>query len=185
MPTATTDAPRSSTAPAADTAVRRPFVWVVWVALLVVVAVGVVALGALPYRAWVAQRAQLKETEARLSAIQVQNDALEQRIAALQTPAEVERLARERYGLARPGEQSFVILPQAADPLPGGWPYSVVGEILAARTAAAAAAPAGTVAPTGAETSAPAAPDTTVAALPETSPAPADPTAAPPSTAAP
>jgi cell division protein FtsB len=167
MPTATTDAPRTSTAPAADAGGRRPFVWVVWVALLVVVAVGVVALGALPYRAWVAQREQLQQTEARLRAIQDQNASLEQRIAALQTPAEVERLARERYGLARPGEQSFVILPQAADPLPGGWPYSVVGEILAARTAAAASpatAPTADTTVASVETSVAATPDTTAAA---------------------
>jgi cell division protein FtsB len=112
------------------------------VALLAVVAVGVVALGALPYRAWVDQRQQLRETEARLTAIQEQNEALEARIAALQTPAEVERLARERYGLARPGEQSFVILPQAATPLPPGWPYGLLAEILTARaTSSAPAAP--------------------------------------------
>lgn len=139
MPPATTDAPRELAAPAPEASVRRPLVWIVWVVLLVVVAVGVVALGALPYRAWVAQREQLRETEARLAAIQGQNTALEGRIAALQTPAEVERLARERYGLARPGEQSFVILPSATDPLPAGWPYSVIGEILASGSAAAIA----------------------------------------------
>jgi cell division protein FtsB len=141
MPTATTDAPRAA-APAAETSVRRPLLWAVWVALLAVVAVGVVALGALPYRAWVDQRQQLRETEARLTAIQEQNDALEARIAALQTPAEVERLARERYGLARPGEQSFVILPQATTPLPPGWPYGLLAEILTARgTSSPPAAP--------------------------------------------
>jgi cell division protein FtsB len=151
MPTAT-DAPPKPSAPHADaTSVRRPLLWVLWVVLLGVAAVGVVALAALPYRAWVNQREQLQETEARLTAIQAQNEALEARITALQTPAEVERLARERYGLARPGEQSFVILPETVTPLPPGWPYALLGEILASRGMALPEPPPSTVAPPAAD----------------------------------
>ena len=62
-----------------------------------------------------------------------ENDALASRVAALQTPEEIERVARQQYGMVRPGEQAYSVLPAPArTSLPAGWPYTVLSGILAA-----------------------------------------------------
>ena len=48
-----------------------------------------------------------------------QNQALQERAERLGTDAEIERLARLNYNLAKPGEEVYAILPEAAaDPPP-------------------------------------------------------------------
>jgi cell division protein FtsL len=70
-----------------------------------------------PARTLVAKRA-------RLTTLKKQSAELDRRIAdlrsqrdALQTDAEVERLAREQLGMIRPGETAFAVVP-AQSPLP-------------------------------------------------------------------
>jgi hypothetical protein len=48
--------------------------------------------------------------EAQLVAIEAENQRLEREIEALQTPQEIERLAREQFGLVRPGEVGYVVV---------------------------------------------------------------------------
>jgi hypothetical protein len=43
--------------------------------------------------------------------LSAENAKLDQRRQQLQTDAEIERLAREQYGLVKPGEEAFAILP--------------------------------------------------------------------------
>ncbi len=45
-----------------------------------------------------------------MEALEEENDVLEGRIAALQTDGEVERLAREQFGLVMPGEIGYVVV---------------------------------------------------------------------------
>jgi hypothetical protein len=71
----------------------------------------VMALFVLPVRTYLGQRHQLAVSAAHLHLLNSQNRILTGRIDALQTDAEIERIAREQYHLVRPGEQAFVIEP--------------------------------------------------------------------------
>lgn len=99
------------------TLVRRPAM------LLATAAVLVVALAmltnVLPFRAIVEQGRQVEETRAELDSLLAENRALESQVDALNTPAEIERLARERLGLVMPGESQFVVMaPDEPEPVP-------------------------------------------------------------------
>lgn len=89
---------------------------------------GVLAIGLFPTQTFLQQRATTAEVEERLEVLRAQNEAYEARIEALQTDEEVERVAREQYNLAFPGEEAYAVLPAPLPPLdlPAVWPY---GEI--------------------------------------------------------
>ena len=102
----------------------------------VVAAAGLLLLLVLPTRAWLAQRSDIASAQQKLAVIENENTKLEARLKALQTPEEIERVAREQYNLAGRGEQVFSVLPPPAlTNLPSGWPYNLVNEIVAVRTA--------------------------------------------------
>ena len=54
-------------------------------------------------------RAEIPVLEQRLQKARTQNIANERLIKELQTPAGIERAARERYGMVRPGEKVYII----------------------------------------------------------------------------
>jgi cell division protein FtsB len=54
-------------------------------------------------------RAEIPALEQRLQKTRTQNIANERIIRELQTPAGIERAARERYGMVRPGEKVYII----------------------------------------------------------------------------
>lgn len=56
-----------------------------------------------------ADRAHVQELNADLEALQQENVARERRVEELNTPEGVERVARERYGMVRPGEQVYIV----------------------------------------------------------------------------
>jgi cell division protein FtsB len=66
-----------------------------------------------PTRTYLAQREQIQHAQARLEVLRQQTAALERDTARLRGDAEVERIAREEYGLVRPGETPYVIVPGA------------------------------------------------------------------------
>lgn len=117
-------APRPGAAPG-----RR---WMTPVALAVAV-VGVLTLAIGPARAHLERTADIAAAEAELAELVAANRADAEAIAALDTDAELERVARNDYGLARPGEEIYVVLPPAVDPpmVPQGWPFTSVGLRLA------------------------------------------------------
>ena len=119
-----------------DARPKRRMLGFVWVTVVIGVAGGLALLLVFPTRAWLDQRAETRATEQRLATLQAANGALQARVTALQTPEEIERVAREQYNLSRPGEQVYSVLPAGLpDGLPPGWPFGLVGEIVAARTA--------------------------------------------------
>lgn len=65
---------------------------------------------------WNQRRAIARETE-RLHLLREQNRELERELRRLQNPAEIERIARERYRMVRPGEQAWIPVPQAPPPV--------------------------------------------------------------------
>jgi cell division protein FtsB len=114
---------------------RRRILLAIWTTAVVVVA-GLLLLLVLPTRAWLSQRSAIASAERRLAVLQEENAKLSARVAALQTPEEVERVAREQYNLANPGEKVLSVLPAPAlTNLPSGWPFPLVNEIIAARSA--------------------------------------------------
>ena len=121
----------------------------VWVTLVVVVALALILFLVLPTRTWLGQRSGLSDASRRLELLTEENDALAARAAALEDAAEIERLARQQYGMIRPGEDAYSVLPAAApDQLPASWPYNVLQGILVARAAeASGVSPTTTVAP--------------------------------------
>ena len=54
-------------------------------------------------------RAEIPALEQKLQKTQTQNIANERLIKELKTPAGIERAARERYGMVRPGEKVYII----------------------------------------------------------------------------
>ena len=90
-------------------------------ALLVasVALMGVLFLFVLPGRTYLAQRRSLAAAETRVNVLGKANAQLNQRIASLQTPAEIERLARQYYGLKMQNETPYAILPSPAPSDPG------------------------------------------------------------------
>jgi len=71
-----------------------------------------------PMRAYLHQRAELSDLEHQTQLLQQQNTDLERRIADLNDPATLERLARECLGMVRPGEIAFVPIPKGHAPTP-------------------------------------------------------------------
>jgi cell division protein FtsB len=82
--------------------------------VIVVLAVFAVA----PARAYLGQRAQLQELQRQAGAMEQQNVALERRIADLNDPQTLERLARQCLGMVMPGEIAFVPIPKGRAPTP-------------------------------------------------------------------
>ncbi len=54
-------------------------------------------------------RAEIPALEQKLQKASMQNTARERAIKELQTPAGIERSAREDYGMIRPGEQVYIV----------------------------------------------------------------------------
>jgi len=88
------------------------------IAVLLLAALAFTVSGVFPFRQLFQQQRQVEETRERLQQLVDENDALASEIEALQTDEEIERLAREHYGLVRPGETAFVVV--VPDPRAGG-----------------------------------------------------------------
>lgn len=86
---------------------------------------GALAIGLFPTQTFLEQRADTAEASERLAVLRAQNDAFEERIERLETDEEIERLAREQYNLAYPGEEAYAVLPAPLPPLelPPLWPF--------------------------------------------------------------
>ena len=72
-------------------------------------AIGLMLLGVIPVRAYVGQQRELASTSSRLQELNVRNRQLRDRVRVLQTDREVTRIAREQFGLVRPGERLVLI----------------------------------------------------------------------------
>jgi cell division protein FtsB len=94
------------------TVARRAF----WPAMVVLVLAGILFVGVLPARTWMEQRRATKAATAELKDLHERNERLEERARRLRDPREIEQLAREQYGLVRPGEEPYVVLPAPPPP---------------------------------------------------------------------
>jgi hypothetical protein len=91
---------------------------------------GALAIGLFPTQTFLQQRADTAETQERLAVLRAQNESFEDRIDRLGTDEEIERLAREQYNLAFPGEEAYAVLPAPlpALTLPAVWPFGALLE---------------------------------------------------------
>jgi len=71
-----------------------------------------------PTSTFLQQRAEIGKTEERIARVEQESRRLEAENERLLTDEEVERLAREQYGLVRPGETPFVLVPEATAETP-------------------------------------------------------------------
>lgn len=86
--------------------------------LALAVTLGAIVIMALPSaRQLYAQQQSISAEEAKLAALAEENALLEQRLARLQDPCYIEKLAREQLGMVRPGEIAYVVVsPEASKP---------------------------------------------------------------------
>ncbi len=79
------------------------------------IVVATLAVGAFvlffPARTLLLQRDRIDALEERATALKSENDRLAQEAARLSDPAEIEALARDRLGVARPGERAYFVEP--------------------------------------------------------------------------
>lgn len=96
---------------------RRGFGFGRLLAVGIVVLVVIGASGIFPFRQIIAQDRSVDLAQEKLDALVAENARLEQQLAALRSPGEVERLAREQFGLVMPGEIAFVaVVPEGSEP---------------------------------------------------------------------
>jgi cell division protein FtsB len=78
--------------------------------------VAIVAIA--PARAYLEQHDRLEELQRQASEIERSNDELRDRIADLNDPRTLERMARACLGMVMPGETGFVVIPRGEAPTP-------------------------------------------------------------------
>ena len=107
---------------------RRYLFWLFILAVVVVILIWAIQ----PIRLWLDQREALSTKQQELTNIESSNSALEQRAEALQTPEQIELIARQNFGLIREGEEAYAVLPAAPDPLriPSSWPFTELADAL-------------------------------------------------------
>jgi len=79
--------------------------------VVVLFVVGLMATGVLPLREYLDRDSNVEAAQVVLDRLTDENEALSADIEALYTDQELERLAREQYGLVRPGETGYVVIP--------------------------------------------------------------------------
>jgi cell division protein FtsB len=107
---------------------RRYFFWLFILAVVAVILVWAIQ----PIRLWLDQRDDLSIKQQELTDIESSNTALEERAEALQTPEQIEIIARQNFGLIREGEEAYAVLPAAPEPLriPSSWPFTELADAL-------------------------------------------------------
>jgi cell division protein FtsB len=80
-----------------------------FIAVMLLVGLAIVLAGVFPFRQLIAQERLVDNTRDKLDALVVENELIQEQIDAVQSPAELERIAREQYGMARPGETTYVV----------------------------------------------------------------------------
>ena len=121
---------KGSRPPAKVRARRRALAGLVATVLLI----GVLLFGVFPTKQWLQQRRDTAAAEAELAEVKAEREKIRKEQALLQTPEEIERRAKEDFGMVNPGEEAFNILPAPTDPieLPEGWPFTGVERVFGA-----------------------------------------------------
>ena len=81
------------------------------VAVIALLAVSFLVLFVFPTRSFIAQRGQIADARRDLEVIREQNARLEEELARLSDPEEIEALARSQHQMVYPGEQAYSVIP--------------------------------------------------------------------------
>lgn len=127
--------------------------WVLGLLGVAVVGALLAALFVLPVQAWMRQQDDIAVKEQELSVLNGANDELAAEVQHLETVEGAREAARDELSVIDRGEERVSILPTdpGALPLPAGWPYDAVTQIVALRSTpptTVALAPAPTSPPT-------------------------------------
>ena len=97
----------------------------VLVLVAVTAAAAALPLGVVPFRDWLEQRDRTEALRVEVEAVEALNRGYEERIDALGTDDEVERLAREDYGLIHKDYEAYAVAPspRSEQGIPGVWPF--------------------------------------------------------------
>jgi cell division protein FtsB len=87
-------------------------------ALVALALVAILFVFVFPTRSYLAQRRQVSNAHHDVDVLREQNDKLQAQAAQLQTPAAIERMAREQFHRVHPGEQVYEVVP--GEPTPSG-----------------------------------------------------------------
>jgi cell division protein FtsB len=117
--------------------------WVLGLLGVAVVGALLAALFVLPVQAWMRQQDEIEVKQHELEVLTGANAALEAEVQHLQTIEGSREAARTELGVIVRGEERISILPSTggALPLPTGWPYDAVSQIVAVRLAPPTTAP--------------------------------------------
>ena len=88
------------------------------IAVLLIVALAVTLAGIFPFRQILAQNRHVENTNAKLTALQQENEVLQQHVDDLRTDVGVEEMAREQLGMVEPGEIGVTIQSPPGSELP-------------------------------------------------------------------
>lgn len=83
-----------------------------------VVFIGILFGAVYPTKTYLSQQRDLKAAKQKLAVFQAQNGRLEAEAKRLESDAEIERIARARFNLVKPGEEAYAVV-QVPTP-PGG-----------------------------------------------------------------
>ena len=84
---------------------RQPLAW------LITLLIGFLFAFVYPTSTFLRQHQDISAAEQRLARLEHETAKLEQANERLQNPAEIERIAREQYGMTRPNETPYVLVP--------------------------------------------------------------------------
>lgn len=87
-----------------------------FLAVILLTALAITMAGVFPFRQMLAQGRQVEQTRTQYETVATENRRLEEQIEVLNTPLEIERIAREQYGLVRPGETALRAVPSGEPP---------------------------------------------------------------------
>jgi cell division protein FtsB len=86
------------------------------VALIALGVAAILFVFVFPTRSYLAQRRQVSAAAHDVAVLREQNKKLQVAAERLQSPAEIERIAREQFNMVFPGEQVYKVLPAPAAP---------------------------------------------------------------------
>jgi cell division protein FtsB len=90
-----------------------------------VIFIGILFGAVYPTRTYLAQQRELRAVDDKLELFKQQNGRLEAEAKRLESDEEIERIARARFNLVKPGEEAYAIVPVPPKPgAPGAPPAS-------------------------------------------------------------
>lgn len=86
------------------------------IALVLLVLGGAMYLFVFPARTYLAQKQEIAAEEQTVAVLKAEDSKLTSQSSALQDSATIEQIARQQYGLVKPGQQAFMVLPATGRP---------------------------------------------------------------------